>query len=77
MGIHKRLIRAIKKADTRDPKRLAETLIKQGWRDTEKHPKVQHVTVVPSLSPLMQTPLTQLRDHRSMPVDHAKTRYLE
>lgn len=62
MGMHKRLIRAIKKADTRDPKRLAETLIKQGWRDTEKHPKVQQVTVVPSMS-VMRTPVTRLSDH--------------
>lgn len=76
MGMRKRLRRQLRSAGVAHPGKVAGELLAAGWRDRMKRPKNQQVTVVPALSPLMQTPLTQLKDHRSMPVDHAKTRYL-
>ena len=79
MGMSKRLARAIWKSGVTSPDLLAEYLIREGWRDTEKRPRIQQVTVVPgtTIPPLMQSPMTQLPDMRSLPVDHQKTRYLK
>lgn len=78
MGMKKRLARAIWKSGVTSPDLLAEYLIREGWRDTEKRPKVQQVVVnpAPMIPQVMQTPLTQLGDARSMKPDYEKTRYV-
>lgn len=79
MGMRKRLAKAIGKSGVTSPDLLAEYLIREGWRDTEKRPRIQQVTVVPgtSIPQVMQSPMTQLPDMRSLPVDHQKTRYVQ
>lgn len=78
MGMRKRLARAIWKSGSTDPESIAAYLVKKGWRDTEMRPKVQHITVTPApvMPQVMQTPLTQLGDARSMKPDYEKTRFL-
>lgn len=79
MGMRKRLAKAICKPGVTSPDLLAEHLIREGWRDTEKRPKIQQVTVVPgtTIPQAMQSPMTQLPDTQSMPIDYQKTRYLQ
>lgn len=50
--MHKRLTKAIRKFGQYDDdaSSLAAYLIARGWRDTEKRPRVQQVTVTPSLN---------------------------
>lgn len=52
--MHKRLTKAINKSrqygSEEDAEVLAAYLIARGWRDTEKRPVVQQVTVTPSLN---------------------------
>lgn len=79
MGMRKRLAKAIWKSGVTSPDLLAEYLIREGWRDTEKRPRIQQVTVIPApvIPQAMQTPLTQLPDIRSLPVDFHKQRYVQ
>ena len=78
MSIEKRLARAIHKSGRTDPESIARYLVKRGWRDTEKRPKVQQVTVIPAptIPQAMQTPMTQLPDMRSLPIDFKQQRFL-
>lgn len=79
MDMRKRLAKAIWKSGVTSPDLLAEYLIREGWRDTEKRPRIQQVTVIPAtaIPQAMQTPMTQLPDMRSMPIDYQKTRYVQ
>lgn len=82
--MHKRLAKAINKSrqygSEEDAEVLAAYLIARGWRDTEKRPRVQQVTVIPSpisVQQALQPGLTQLPDHRSLPVEYQKPQYVQ
>lgn len=79
MGMRKRLAKAIWKSGVTSPDLLAEYLIREGWRDTEKRPRIQQVTVIPAptIPQATQSPMTQLPDMRSMTIDYQKTRYVQ
>lgn len=61
--MHKRLAKSIRKFGQYDDdaESLAAYLIARGWRDTEKRPRVQQVTVIPN--PSMPELIARLNDN--------------
>ena len=79
MGMHKRLTRSIRKSGITEPESLAAYLIARGWRDTEKQPRIQQVTVTPNplVRQIGQPQMMGLPDVRTLPVDFSKERFLQ
>lgn len=75
-NMRKRLAKAIWKSGSSDPETIADYLIKRGWSD-QKIRVVPAVVRANSLAPLIQSPLTQLPDMRSMKPDYEKTKYVQ